>query len=251
MKQPLIALLIFASFATFAQEGWPEKAVAELVSVQGTTIFPENVVATIADVTSNAVEAAAVLAKAQAVQEAAAMVSNAVAGVEEIINGIEGVGYIRGHVLSFGAGLYANTNATASIVKAAMAGIEPGTGNTLVDLWTYFTEDPGVLPGVRYTRDLKGAGTNVWELADSVMPTPVLEQVQVGGTLYDAYRNRVSMPPGYASAFFRVYVDAAGEGDVIYLPVVNGVKVNGVEPLTATFIDGDDTFKFVGGVRVE
>lgn len=175
------------------------------------------------------------------------MVSNAVAGVTEIVNSLEGIGYIRGHVMQFGAGIEANTNATASIVKLAPAGST--ATNSLWDIWTYFTEDPGALPVIRFTDSL--GRTNAWDEAAAV-GDPVLDTVLVGSTEYEAYRNRVSMPAEYGSAFFRTFVDVSGVGtNLIYLPVRNGISVNGITPLTATFVDGTNTYSFVGGVRVQ
>lgn len=96
--------------------------VAELLTVRGSTIYPTNVAAEVSAVAQAVAQAEAAAAQAEAVEAAAAMVSNAVAGVTEIVNSLEGIGYIRGHVMQFGAGIEANTNATASIVKLAPAG---------------------------------------------------------------------------------------------------------------------------------
>ena len=221
--------------------------VAEILTVRGGTIYPTNVAAEVSAVAQAVAQAEAAAAQADAVETAAAMVSNAVAGVTEIVNSLEGIGYIRGHVMQFGSGVEANTNAAASIVKLAPAGTS--STNSLWDIWTYFTEDPGALPVIRFTDSL--GRTNAWDEAAAV-GDPVLDTVLVGSTEYEAYKNRVSMPAEYGSAFFRTFVDVSGVGaNQTFLPVRNGIAVNGTPPITATFIDGTNTFRFVGGVRVQ
>ena len=244
----IIIRLIVSGFAILAVAGaLAAEPVAELLTVQGTTIYPTNVAATVSDVASVTATTIAAAAKAEAVESAATLVSDAVAGVTELANSLEGIGYIRGHVLQFGAGIEANTNVTASIVRLAPAGVDGE--NSLWDAYTYFTTDPGVLPYVRYTESLGRTGT--WNVA-TLVGEPTLDNVLVGDTLYEAYRTRVAMPLSYTSAFFRVYADVAGGGtNQTYFPVENGVAVNGETPLTGSFIDGTNTYRFVGGVRVE
>ena len=221
--------------------------VAELLTVRGTTIFPTNVAASVADVAQAVAAAESAAAQAAAAEAAALLVSNAVAGVEEIVNSLEGIGYIRGYVLQFGSGVEASTNTVASIVKFSGDGHD-GT-NSYWHLWTYFTEDPGVLPVIRYSQS--AGRSNTWDAATAV-GTAVLDEVLVGETLYEAYRNRIKMPLSMTNAFFRTFADVAGAGtNTVYLPVRNGIAVNGVEPLTATFYAGTNTMRFVGGVRVQ
>ena len=238
---------IFVFFVLFVVSLRAQEPVAEILTVRGSTIYPTNVAAEVSAVAQAVAQAEAAAAQAEAVETAAAMVSNAVAGVTEIVNSLEGIGYIRGHVMSFGSGVEANTNATASIVKLAPAGAT--STNSLWDIWTYFTEDPGVLPTIRFSDSV--GRTNAWDEAAAV-GAPVLDTVLVGSTEYEAYRNRVSMPAEYGSAFFRTFVDVSGVGtNLVYLPVRNGISVNGIPPLTATFVDGTNTYSFVGGVRVQ
>jgi len=241
------SIFIFVFFVLFVVSLRAEEPVAEILTVRGSTIYPTNVAAEVSAVAAAVAQAEAAAAQAEAVETAAAMVSNAVAGVTEIVNSLEGIGYIRGHVMQFGSGIEANTNLTASIVKLASAGST--ATNSLWDIWTYFTEDPGVLPVIRFTDSL--GRTNVWYEAAAV-GEPVLDTVLVGSTEYKAYKNRVSMPPSYTSAFFRTFADVSGVGtNQVLLPVRNGIAVNGTTPLTATFVDGTNTYRFVGGVRVQ
>lgn len=221
--------------------------IAEILTVRGSTIYPSNVVATIESVAASVAAAASASAQAAAAAQAAQTVSNAVAGINEIVNGLEGIGYIRGYVLSFGSGIEADTNMTASIVKFAAAGAN--TTNSLWDVYTYYTDDPGVAPVVRYSRSL--GRTNVWDAAVPVGDAAITN-VLVGGTIYECYRNRVSMPLSYTSAFFRTFADVPGIGtNTVYLPVRNGVSVNGEVPLTAIFSVGTNSIRFTGGVRTQ
>lgn len=241
MKRTLLTLLTLVTMAR------GQEPVAELLTVQGSTIYPTNIVATVSQAAAALAAAEAAAVQAEAVEIAAGMVSNAVAGVTEIVNSLEGIGYIRGHVLQFGSGIEADTNMVASIVKFESAGVT-GT-NSLWDLWTYFTEDPGALPLVRFSDSL--GRTNAWEQAVAV-GVPTLEEVLAGGTVYEAYRNRVAMPLEYGSAFFRTFADVSGAGtNLVYLPVRNGIAVNGTVPLTGSFLCGTNTFRWVGGVRVQ
>jgi len=243
-----IIRLIVSGFAILAVAGARAiEPVAEILTVQGTTIYPTNVAATVSDVAAVTATAIAAAAQAEAVETAATMVSSAVEGVTEIANSLEGIGYIRGHVLQFGSGIAANTNITASIIRLDPAGVSGE--NSLWDVYTYFSAEPGVLPYVRYTETLGRTGT--WDVA-TLVGTPTISEIQVGDTLYDAYKTRVKMPLSYTSAFFRVYADITGAGtNQTYFPVENGIAVNGETPLTATFVDGTNTYRFVGGVRVQ
>lgn len=244
MKHSLTILSIISILsAAHAQE-----PVAELLTVQRGTIYPTNVVAEVSDVAKVVAQAAAAAVQAEAVEAAAGMVSNAVASISEIVNSLEGIGYIRGHVMSFGAGVEdVNTNAQATIVKIASAGTT--STNSLWNIWTYFTEDPGAFPVIRFTDSL--GRTNSWDEANAV-GDPALDTILVGSTEFEAYKNTVSMPAEYESAFFRTFVEVSGVGtNLVYLPVRNGISVNGITPLTATFVDGTNTYQFIGGIRVQ
>lgn len=245
-RTTLTLAAVMAASILQAQQA-PPPPVAELLTVQGSTIYPTNVAAEVSAVAAATAAAQVAAARAEAVDLAAAMVSNAVDGVTEVVNNLEGIGYIRGHVMQFGAGIQADTNLTASIVKLSHAGTS--STNTLWDIFTFFTEDPGTLPMIRFSDAL--GRTNAWQTATQV-GEPVLTEVLAGGVLYEAYRNRVAMPQAYNQAFFRTYADIVGVGtNIVYLPVNNGIAVNGTEPLTAEFTVGTNTMKWVGGIRVQ
>ena len=236
--------VFFVLFVVSLRAGQP---VAEILTVQGSTIYPTNVAAEVSAVAQAVAQAEAAAAQAAAVETAAAMVSAAVAGVTEVVNSLEGIGYVRGYVLQFGAGIEADTNLTASIIRFDPVGTD-GT-NALFDIYTYFTQDPGTLPVIRYSDSL--GRSNEWSQATAV-GTPELTEVTVGGTLYEAYRNRVAMPPAYAAAYFRTFADVTGAGtNQVYMPINNGVAVNGVTPLTATMQDGTNVYRWIGGIRVQ
>lgn len=220
--------------------------VAELVRVQDGVILPTNAVANIQTIAETAAGVQAALAQAAAVGAAANMVSNEVEAIRELENARNATGYIRGFVESFSPGLEADTNLTASIIKFAPAGV---VGETAYwDIFTFFTSDPGAWPVVRTSQS--AARTNAWDELDS--DSVVLTNILVGSTMFECYRNRVAMPAGSTSDFFRVFCDLAGSGtNQMYFPVRNGIAVNGVAPLTATVTEGTNTMRWIGGVRVQ
>lgn len=239
MKRILLILAVIASMTGHAE------TIGELVkvSVPDGAISPTGFVATISSVAQIAAQAQAISAQADAMTQAAADASNAVDQVRVIVNGLEGIGYIRGYVESFGAGITANTNTVATIVKFEAAGTTSTT--SLWRAYTYFTEDPGSFPVMHYTRSL--GSTNAWDTATQV--SVVLTNTIVNGTQYECYANTVAMPLAYTSAFFRTFADISGGGtNQTYMPVRNGVSVNGAPPLTMTFTSGTNVFRIIGGV---
>ena len=236
--------VLFLLVAAGARAG----TIGELVKVSAPdgAISPTGFVATITSVAQISAQAAAVAAQAEAVAQAAAEASQAVAQVQAVVNGLEGIGYIRGYVESFGAGIQASTNIQASIVKFESAGTT--ATSSLWRAYTFFTEDPGSFPIVHYTQSL--GDTNAWGTATQI--SVVLTNTVVGETEYECYANTVSMPLAYTGAFFRVFADVVGSGtNAVYMPVRNGVAVNGTEPLTATFTVGTNVVRFIGGIRTQ
>lgn len=235
-----ISTLFLLPFFCFAQE-------AEFVLVKSGEIFPDGAVATVSDITSNAVHAIAVAQSAAIVSAAAWQVEQMVDEVADIINSVEGIGYIRGYALDFGvSGVEANTNCTATIVR-----YDHSVSNDLTyiysDVYVYFTEEPSTLPVLQWASSPRVEAT--WEALTSVATT--LTTVTVGATTYDAYRITVAEPIALASAFFRVFAEATQAAVGSYLPVRNGIKVGAFEPLTAELTCGTNIIKFVGGIRVQ
>jgi hypothetical protein len=216
-----------------------------LLTIREGSIYPTNVVATVEQIAEAIAAASATSAKAEAAQAAAMMVSNSVDQIIALENARNSTGYVRGFVESFSAGIEADTNMTAAIVF--MDRVIDGT-NVYVDLYTYFSSDPGVWPVVRTTESL--LRTNAWDEAYTVNVS--VTNVLVGDTLYECYLNRVQVPSEASNAFFRVQADVQGGGtNQFYFPVNNGVSVNGIAPLTATFLAGTNTIRYVGGIRVQ
>lgn len=234
----ILATVIFAASLQAGQIGELVK-----VSVPDGIISPTGFVASISSVAQIAAQAQALAAQAEAVALAAADASQAVIQVQEIVNGLEGIGYIRGYVESFGAGISADTNMIATIIK-----FEPAGTTATSSLWrtyTYYSENPGNFPVVHYTRSL--GSTNAWDTATQV--SVGLTNTIVGDTLYECYANTVEMPISFTNAFFRTFVDVTGAGtNQVYMPVNNGVSVNGEVPLTATFTAGTNSMRFIGGI---
>lgn len=235
---------LFAFFFALACRG---QQLGEIVAVMPDgTIYPSNSVASIQALAASAAGAQAAIAAAQANETAAGMVAAAVEDIAALERARNATGYIRLFAESFSPGIEADTNLTASIVKFDQ-NVIISNGVAYHDIWTYFTSDPGSWPYVK-SSDSVGR-TNAWDSLSSVSVT--LGEVLVGDTLYEAYRNRVGMPLATTSAFFRVCADIQGAGtNAVYLPVNNGIAVNGVLPLTATVVSGTNTMRWIGGVRV-
>lgn len=203
-------------------------------------------VATVTQLSSNAVTAAITAAKADAVAEAAARVDAMVDGVSAIINSVEGIGYIRGFVLNFGvSGIQANTNATATIIRYDHA-VSNDVDFVYSDVYAYFSEEPATLPVVRWANAPRLDA--VWQELTSVATE--LTTTTVEAVTYECYKITVAIPADRASAFFRVFAEAVQASVGSFLPVRNGIKVGTHEPLTAVFICGTNIVKYVGGVRV-
>jgi hypothetical protein len=234
-------ILFFVCLAAFAAQAQR----VELLTVRDGLLYPTNAAASVTDLANAVAQAQAAAAVAEATAAAASIISNEIAEITALENARNATGYIRGFVESFSAGIEADTNMTASIVLFDRT---VTATNVWVDLYTFFSSDPGVWPVVRSTESL--LRTNAWDELATVSAEVV--EVQVGEVLYEAYKNRVSMPLDASNAFFRVWADVQGGGtNQFYFPVRNGISVNGQTPLTAEFVIGTNTVKYVGGVRVQ
>lgn len=223
-------------------------AEGEFVLVRDGAVFPPLAVATMADISSNAVAALAAAQAAGTASNAAAEVGLIVDGVEEIVNSLEGVGYIRGHLLDFGVSETSiNTNATVNIVKF-VPGVSNDVAHAYCDVYAYFEEEPASLPVIRWTGSLK-TDPATWTELESVETE--LTTTMVGATEYECYRIRVAVPIENSAAFYRVFAEATQSSVGAFLPVRNGIRVGGREPLTGEFNVGTNVYKFVGGVRVQ
>ncbi len=217
-----------------------------LVTVRDGQILPPGYVSSVSNLVSSVATVQAGLAVATATQAAALMISNELAVIKELEEARNSTGYIRGFVESFSAGIVADTNMTASIIAFESAGSDESAAYW--DLYTFFTDDPGTWPVVS-TSESAGR-TNEWDLATT--ESVVLTTKVVGGTEYECYRNRISMPLDSLQAFFRVQADVTGIGtNATYFPVVGGISVNGVRGMSVTVIEGSVTNRWIGGVRVQ
>ena len=220
---------------------------AEIVLMKNGEIFPTMAVATVADITSNAVQAVAVAQAASVLEAATAEVVEMIDGVSAVVNGIEGVGYIRGYILDFGvSGVEANTNVTATIIRYDH-NVSNDVSYVYSDVYTYYSEEPGTLPVVRWATSPRSDAT--W--TDLVSVETELTTITVNAVQYECYRSRVALPIAQASAFYRVFAEAQQQQVGAFLPVRNGIRVGNHDPLTAEFQCGTNTFKFVGGIRVQ
>lgn len=215
----------------------------ELVVIRNGSIFPEGAAASVDQITSNAVAAAATAAAAIAVQQAASDVAEMIGGVSGIVNSLEGVGIIRGYLLDYGVAESApNTNAAVNIIKFDKC-VSNDASYAYSDIYTYFSEAPASFPKIRYSSALREDA--VWSEADSV--SVVLTNTIVGAIDYECYRNTVRVPVGYTNAFFRVFAEASRSYVGSHFPVQNGIKVGDYEPLTGTWMIGTNRITVVGG----
>lgn len=220
---------------------------AEFILMKNGQIHPEMAIATIADITANAVQAIAVAQAAVVVSNAAAEVQGMIDSVTEVVNSVEGIGYIRGYALDFGvSGVAANTNVTCTILRYDH-GISNDVSYVYSDVYAYFNEEPSTLPVLHWAASPRNDAT--WTALTSV--ATIETQITVDATIYDCYRITVALPIDLATAFLRVFAEATQQAVGAYLPVRNGIKVGAFEPLTAETTCGTNTFKWVGGVRVQ
>lgn len=236
----LILLILVVPSLIFAVDG-------EFVLMKNGQIYPDMAIATIADITENAVQAIAVAQAALVVSNAAAEVQGMIDSVTEVVNSVEGIGYIRGYALDFGvSGVEANTNATCTIIRYDH-GISNDVSYVYSDVYAYFNEEPITLPVLHWAASPRSDAT--WTALTSVATAET--QITVDATLYDCYRITVALPIDLATAFFRVFAEATQQAVGSYLPVRNGIKVGAFEPLTLETMSGTNVFKWVGGVRVQ
>lgn len=238
-----LAILFTAPLVAFA-----DAKIGTLLSVRPDgTMCPTGVVATIRDVAQASADAAVTYAKAEVLEETASAASNMLQNVRMMINELEGIGYIRGFVMDFGAVEEVNTNMTSTIVRFD-PDVSRDDAYVYSDIYTYFSESPDGFPVCRWTSAL-GREAPIWEEAESVNIT--ITDLVVGNTYYaEVYKNTVRVPIEYSAAFFRIFAEAKQSIVGAHLPVRNGVKPGNYEPLTATFIDGTNVWKIEGGIRV-
>lgn len=241
MHKTIIILLVSLSvFSAKAQVG-------SFVTINQDGELNTAAVATVAQLSSNAVSASITAAKADAVAEAAAQVAEMVDGVAQIINSVEGIGYIRGYVLDFVvSGVEANTNVTATIIKYNH-NVSNDVAFVYSDVYAYFSEEPATLPVVRWADSPRLNAT--WQEVTSV--ATVLTTTTVEATTYDCFRITIAIPADRATAFFRVFAEAVQSSIGSFLPVENGIKVGNNIPLTGVYTCGTNVFKFAGGARVQ
>lgn len=237
----IIALIIFP-FVLFGQN-----PIGTLLRVAPDgTVSPTNVIPYFKDIAEVAAQAQANITEASIILQLANIVSNRANEVEALVASREGIGYLRGGIESFEpAGMVHNTNIIASIVKFEK---EVTSSNVVGSIYTYFTEDPGGYPYSRVTRNVKD--TNIWDLVEN--ENVELDEVQVGDTLYECYRNDFFLPLSYSNAYFRIFADVQGVGtNQAAMQIYGALKMGEQEGVTVTIIDGTNTIKYVGGPRVQ
>ena len=213
---------------------------AEFVLVRDGEAFPAGVVATPSQLAAaNAQAASAIAAAAGAAAQAAAAV--------DAIGAAEGVGYVRGFATSFVAALApSSSNMTAQIIRYDHAVASAG-GMTTSDIYVWFSAPPANLPALEWRATLdSGSG---WSLLETEPAEPAT--IEIDGEARDCFKIAARMPDTLASAFFRAFAEVAAGGPARYLPVRNGISVNGKNGITGEWTAGTNTIKFLGGIRIK
>jgi hypothetical protein len=239
MRNTILSLLLFPALAFGAD--------AEFVLVKGGELFPPLAVATVEQITSNAVQAVAVAQAAAIVEAAADEVDAMIDDVSAVINSVEGIGYIRGYALDFGVSAgEINTNVTANVIRFDFD-VSNDVSYVYCDAYVYFNEEPATLPVLQ----LASSPRDDAEWTTLTSTETELTTITVDAVVWECYRIRVAIPVALSTAFLRVFATAQSTTVGSYLPVRNGIKVGSYEPLTATLTCGTNTVRFVGGVRVQ
>lgn len=228
--------------------------VAEILTVRGADVYPPGYLATVSNVTEAVVETEITRAEAEIAYSTALQASNSVAGALHILNSIEGIGYITGYITEFGstsASASANTNMTSLILEMTPPRVDPSyPGYLLIDVWVWYSENPGVAPKLRHSSAITSA-PNEWTTAEEVGEA-TFDMILHAGVLWECYKHTAKVPSEYASGFLRAYVEILGGGeDVAQLPINIGLEINGRKGITQTFWVGTNKIEIVGGAHVE
>lgn len=208
------------------------------------------VVASVADMTSNKTEIAIAQAAALSAEKAAREGTNLVAATVQDITENELVVYRYGYTDSLGiaVALPADTKCFITAYKPNVA--TDGAGNAQHEIVYATTADASaVTPGIKHASTLEG-GMDGFELLDTTVEMSPLATTHEGadGTVYNyMYSVRFWLPTA-SQGFFIVYLDAdAAAGDGITFDIKNGITGG----YTGEVAVGDDTLVFKGGLLME
>lgn len=239
---------VLVLLAISAQAARLEKIGDLLMVTPGGQIVPGESAASIADLAELSAHAVANAQAAALASQGVAQVSARQAEIEAFVYAQEGTLYLNSfNVLSVGPPLAADTNLLATVVL-----LEPKIRvytdpSYVVNRVTMsFSADPGYMPVFRQSTNLRS--TNVWDIAETI--DQGYTNRLIGATYYeDAVWTEVLTPASWTNAYFRGFTEVRGSGtNVVNYTINNGIAIRGETPLTATFIQGTNTLKIIGGV---
>jgi hypothetical protein len=234
------ALLVILSYAV-------EGPFASVTVDTNGVIRPIGFVAANSNLTTLVTENQITGAKADAVSAAQALLDARLAAVEASIAQRELVAYIRDYARNYGYGLAPRTNIVSSIIRSTTPYGNDGT-NCYVDVYNHFSADPGnyAVHGMKYISTLNG--TNAWSYAPVISYTAT--SIMIGSTNWGCYKYVVKMPSALASAFLKTYTESFSQVGSGFFPIKNGIEVDGVRGISATFASGASTVVFTNGLYI-
>lgn len=210
-----------------------------------------NVLATVAQMTTNETMLVLAQASADAAAKAANEGTNIVQGVVSEIMAQQLVIYRRGFNDSFGTITVFSPNDDVTVTDIEVPDVISDDGLKAVDITYAATLDvSAVAPGFLYSSTLTNKA-DMAELASSYIDPPeqvVAEAVTVNGKVY-AYSYKVRLwVPHEDQGFFVIYMDAdEPDGDGSAVNIYGGQKGG----LTVTTVWGSNQMSFVGGFLVD
>lgn len=208
------------------------------------------VVASVADMTSNRTEIAIAQAAAISAEKAAREGTNLVASTVQDITENEFVVYRYGYTDSLGI-VVALPADTKCLITAYTPNIAiDGAGNAQNEIIYATTADASaVTPGIKHASTLDGGreGFNLLDTAVEMVPLSTTHE-GADGTVYSYMYSVKFWLPTASQGFFIIYLDAdAAEGDGITFDIKNGITGG----YTGEVAVGDDTLVFKGGLLME
>lgn len=219
------------------------------IDQQGKINAPE-VVASVADMTSNKTEIAIAQAAAISAEKAAREGTNLVASTVQDITENEFVVYRYGYTDSLGIAVVLPPG-TKCIIDSFNPNIATdGTGNAQHEVVYATTADvSAITPGIKHVSTLQN-GRDGFELLDTSIEMVPLSTTHeaADGTVYNYMYSAKFWHPTESLGFFIVYLDAdAAAGDGITFDIKNGITGG----YTGEVVVGDDTLVFKGGLLME
>ena len=245
MKNVLCALCVLCGLS-LAASTVSNKVV--FVDQHGQINAPE-VVASVADMTSNKTEIAIAQAAAKAAEEAARKGTNLVDATVKAITDNEFVVYRRGYTDSLGVMVVLPPDTKCRITKFTPNVATDGNGNVQHELVYATTADASAVPpGIKHASTIEG-GRDAMKILDTTIEKTNLSTTyeDTAGNVYNYMYSVKFWLPVDSQGFFIVYLDAdAASGDGMTFDITGGVTGGYTGEV---YIRGnDETLIFKGGL---